>query len=71
LSPHALPSETRNKQENKNDTSSHYNLFNAEFALALELMDFTPTGIKGMSPETSSTTSRVPNIDDERSDGGR
>jgi hypothetical protein len=33
---------------------------------ARPIMDFTHTGIKGMSPETSSTMSRVPSIDDER-----
>jgi hypothetical protein len=33
---------------------------------ARPIMDFTHTGIKGMSPETSSTMSRVPSTDDER-----
>jgi hypothetical protein len=64
-----LSSYPRNKQENRNNTSSHYNLFKTEFALALDFMDFTHTGIKGNVSRNQFNNSRVPNVSHERSDG--
>ena len=67
---HALPGNTQNKRENENDTSSHYNLFNAEFALALDLGFHSYGHQRHVSGSKFDDESRAEQVD-EHSDGIR